>query len=208
MSSIMLSGLVVQPVALRIEEWLGAGKLTEEDLEGALDHDARALVDHGISAGDWTPLTVAESLVALASSQVGGETGLVEWAGAIVDHWCESDPFGDWITRSRGLVDGPGFLAAHASEALVREAQWRYEGRGGDFVLRVSGFEAATPELRALLGALLARLAEHAIEGVLDVRFTGVDEAELVVFGESGSQPSADPAGESRLLRAALVGGL
>jgi hypothetical protein len=208
MSSIVLSGLVVQPIALRVEEWLAEGKLTEEDLESALVHDERALVDHGISVSDWVPLEVVECLVALASSQLGGETGLVEWAGEIVASWREGEIFESWIARARGLVDGPGFLAAHASELLLRDPEWCYEGGRMRFSLRLGGVGSATPELTAFLGSLLARLAEEAAEDDIDVRFTGVDEDELVVFADYDAGALIDPTSESRLLRAALVGGL
>jgi hypothetical protein len=205
MSSLRLSGHFLQPLSLLVEEWLGEGKLNEDELEHALEPDARAVVDHGILSSDWAPLEVAESLVALVASRLGGEAGLVDWAREIVVGWRDREPMSDLIQRGAGLVDAPGFVVSHASAALVRDADWHYEGGPTRFVVRLRGVEAARPELKALLGALLARLADS-VPGIdFDVRFSGVDEGELVVFGERAEDASTDPSSESRLHRAALI---
>lgn len=205
MSSLRLSGHFLQPLSLLVEEWLGEGKLDEDELEHALEPNARALVDHGIHPTDWAPLEVAESLVALVAARLGGEPGLVDWAREIANGWRDLEPMSGLIQRATGLVDAPGFVVSHASAALLRDADWYYEGGRTRFAVRLRGVESARPELKALLGALLARLVDS-VPGIdFDVRFSGVDEGELVVFGERAEDASVDPASESRLHRAALI---
>jgi len=205
MSTIFLSGLFVQPLTLRVEEWVGEGKLSEEDLERSLGSDARALLDHGMDRADWAPLEVVESLVALAAMQLGGETGLADWAREIALDWREREGIRELFERARSLVDGPGFLVTQLGEALLRDCRWEYEGGRAHFSVRLLGFESATPQLKALLGSLLARLVEQSAGADLDVRLAGVDASELVLFADRPGRTSFDPTSESRLFRAALV---
>jgi len=203
MQSIHLSGLLIQPVAERIRGWNAEGKITEDDLERALTTDGRALVDHSMGQGDWAPLEDVEGLVGLVAEQVGGETGLVEWAEEIVECWRKDEPIEGLIRSSRALVDSPGFVVSQASELLVRNADWLYDGGRSVFSVRVRGMREASPALKSLLGALLARLAVAPEGRDFDVRFDGIDSDDLVVFGEALSEENAD--GESRLHQAALI---
>ena len=91
MPSTDLSGLIVQPLAQRIKDWCAAGKLDEEDLDRALSEEARAWVEHSIADGDWAPLRDVEGLIRIAAEQLGGETGLVEWAPDLVEAWVGDD---------------------------------------------------------------------------------------------------------------------
>jgi hypothetical protein len=209
MSTIQFSGLFVQPLTLRLEEWVADGKLSEEDLERALGSDARALLDHGMARSDWVPLELVEPLVTLVAMQLGGETGLVDWAGEIAGDWRDREAIRDLAARGQALVDGPGFVATQLADMLVRDCRWQYEGGRSHFSVHLLDVGAATLELKALIGALLSRLVEFAVESELDVRFTGVDEPELVLFaerrGRSPADPPMDPTREGRLYRAALV---
>jgi hypothetical protein len=209
MSTVHFSGLIVQPLTLRLEEWVADGKLSEEDLERVLGPDACALLDHGMARSDWTPLEVVEPLVALLAMQLGGETGLVDWACEIVRDWRDHQAVQDLVARGQALVDGPGFVTTQFAEMLMRGCRWQYEGGADHFSVRLLDVGPATLELKTLIGALLARLVGSAMEGKLDVRFAGVDEPELVVFAERGGRapagPPMDPAREGRLHRAALV---
>ncbi|MBW2426844.1 MAG: hypothetical protein JRG86_21560 [Deltaproteobacteria bacterium] len=205
MSSIRFSGYFLQPLSLLVEEWLGEGKLDEDELDNVLEPDARAVVDHGILLSEWAPLEVAESLVALVASQLGGETGLVDWAREIAIDWRDREPMSDLIQRAAGLVDAPGFVVSHASAVLLCDADWHYEGGRTHFAVSLRGVEAARPELKALLGALLARLVDS-VPGIdFDVRFSGIDGGALVVFGERAEETSLEFSSESRLHRAALI---
>jgi len=203
MQSIELSGLLVQPIADRVRAWYQAGKLDEDDLERALSTEARAFVDHSIAAGDWAPLSDVEGLVGLAAEQIGGETGLVEWADEIVGDWLLEASVEGLMVRARGIVDGPGFVVSQASELLVRNSVWRYDGGRDGFSVRLIGIAEASPALKALIGSTLARLAAGADSRDFDVRFDGLDGEELVVFGELEISDTA--LAESRLHRAALI---
>lgn len=198
-----LSGLLVQAIADRVRGWVEVGKLDENDVDAALTSDARAVLDHPIAAGDWAELLDVESLVELASAQLGGETGLVEWSGEIAASWEQSASFESLIRTARGLADGPGFLVSQASALLLRQSAWSYEGGRESFSVRLSGCSEASPGLKALLGGTLARLASLVQPEAFDVRFEGVDGDELVVFGalETGAAAKAD----ERLHRAALI---
>jgi hypothetical protein len=203
MQSIELSGLFVQPIADRVREWFHSGKLDEDDLERTLSTEARAFVDHSISADDWATLGDVEGLLSLAAEQIGGETGFVEWADEIVAGWLLEASFEGLMVKARALVDGPGFVVSQASELILRESEWRYDGGREGFSVRLLGVSEASPALKALLGSTLARLAAWADAREFDVRFDGVDGEELVVFGEleMGDATLA----ESRLHRAALI---
>lgn len=203
MQSIQLSGLLVGPIAQRIRRWNLDGKINEDDLEYALTDDARALVDHSMGFVDWAPLEDVEGLVGLAAEQIGGDTGLVEWAQALVDDWQDEAPIEDLIRGSQSLADAPGFVVSQASELLVRNADWIYDGGRSTFSVRLRGMGDASPALKVLLGALLARLAMTSGGRDFDVRFDGVESDELVVFGEAVS--GDDSSGESRLHQAALI---
>lgn len=205
MSSIEISGLCIQPIALRLEEWVAEGKLGDEELERRLDADARALLEHGLAVTNRVPLALAESLVGLVAEQLGGETGIVDCAHAIAADWMELEAMAPLVEGARTLVDGAGFLVAQASERLLCGTTWRYEGGRSRFVVRLKGLESAGPELKCLLGASLARLVELALAPELDVRFAGVDESELSIFGDRSEGALRDPARESHLYRAALV---
>jgi hypothetical protein len=207
MESVCLSGLLVQPITEQVRAWILAGKLDENDLDQALTRDARDLVDHASSAGgDWIPIADVESLVALMAEQLGGETGLVEWADEIVSGWREESSIDGLLRAGRSLVDAPGYIVSMASDLLIRTANWRYEGSRTTFSVRVKGVGDASPVLKTLLGAVLARLAALARDRRFDVRFEGVDGRNLVVFGEIESEGvDVDPLGESRLHRAALI---
>lgn len=203
MESIEVSGLLVQPLADRVRQWVHAGKLDEDDLERALSSQARDFVDHSIAARNWVPLSDIEGLVTLAAEQLGGETGLVEWADEIVRDWLLEASVDGLMNRARSLVDGPGFIVSQSSELLVRADGWCYDGGRESFAVRLLGMAGASPALKALLGATLARLAAAASAREFDVRFEGVDGEELVIFGEleMGDATLA----ESRLHRAALI---
>jgi hypothetical protein len=203
MQSIHLSGLLVGPIAQRIRRWNLDGKINEDDLEYALTDDARALVDHSMGFVDWAPLEDVEGLVGLAAEQIGGDTGLVEWAQSLVEGWQREAPIENLIRGSRSLTDAPGFVVSQASELLVRDADWIYDGGRSTFSVRLRGMGDASPALKVLLGALLARLAMAPSGRDFDVRFDGVESDELVVFGEAVS--SDDPDEESRLHQAALI---
>ncbi len=203
MQSIELSGLLVQPIADRVRGWIQAGKLDEDDLERALSTEARAIVDHSIALTDWAPLRDVEGLIGLAAEQIGGETGLVEWADEIVGDWLMETSIDTLMAGAREIVDGPGYVVSQASELILRESRWRYDGGRNGFSVRLCGLAGASPALKALLGSTLARLAAVADAREIDVRFDGIDGDELVVFGELERGDST--LAESRLHRAALI---
>ncbi len=203
MRSIEVSGLLLQPLAARVRGWLAEGKLDENDLERALTNDARAFVDHQVAREDWALLADAEGLVAVIADQLGGEPGIVEWAGEVVEEWLLEAPIEQLLRSARRLTDAPGFVVSQTSERLVREGGWHYEGGAERFSVRLSGIGAASTPLKALIGGTLARLAERAGASAFDVRFDGIDGDELVIFGEleCGDRALA----EGRLQRAALI---
>jgi hypothetical protein len=202
-----LSGLLVQPIAQRVGAWLANGKLDEDDLDATLSSTARGWLDHSIAASDWAPQAELEELVAIAAEQLGGEAGLVEWADDIVSDWLVNSQLSTLVSGAQRLVDGPGFIASQAGEQLLRSSRWTYEGSSGSFSVRLEGAEALGPALKALLGACLARLAAEGDTRAFDVRFEGVDDAELIVFGELDDSKTSDEESQvvSRLYRAALI---
>ncbi|HEB91779.1 MAG TPA: hypothetical protein ENI85_19545 [Deltaproteobacteria bacterium] len=204
MQSIHLSGLFVQPIADRVRIWNEEGKLDEGELDRTLSPDARALVDHSIGTGDWVPMRDVEGLIGLVAEQLGGETGLVEWAEEVVASWEGEEEIVRLLRSGRSLTDAPGFLVSQAAGMLLRDADWFYEGGWSAFSVRIRGLHGASLALKALLGALLARLAIARGGRGFDVRFDGIDGDDLLVFGEVPSDENAR--GESRLHRAALVG--
>lgn len=203
MQSIHLSGLLVGPIAQRIRAWNLAGKISEEDLENALSTDARSLVDYSTGFVDWAPLEDVEGLVGLIAEQIGGDTGLVEWAQDLVEGWQDEAPIEDLIRGGQSLADSPGFVVSQASALLVRDADWVYDGGRSGFSVRLRGLSHATPALKVLLGAILARLAMAPGGREFDVRFDGIEDDDLVVFGEALAFD--DPNEESRLHQAALI---
>jgi hypothetical protein len=184
MHSIELSGLFIQPLAQRIAGWLDTGKLDEEDLDDALTPNARSIVDPSTDFTHWVPLDDVETLVAVVARQLGGETGLADWAQTIVDGWADEQRVVSILQDARGMVDGPGYAVIQSSKRLIRDSDWRYEGGGDRFSVRLLGLETASPYLKVLLGAILSRIAEATENGFEDVRFEAVDAAELLVFGE------------------------
>ena len=206
MSSSPLRPLFVEPLADRVRGWLASGKLGEDDLDHALSAPARAWVEGACDATAATPLEDVETLVALVARQLGEEAALSDLAGEIAAEWGTRGPIEGLLRAARPHVDGPGLVASQASEWLVVAPDWAYEGGRELFELRIRGLSAASPALRALLGALLARLAAAGSKRALDVRVRGVDEAVLVIAGRAVSATATDPAAASRLHRAALVG--
>ena len=205
MTSSPLRALFVEPLAERVRGWLASGKLTDDEVDRALSAEARAWVEGACEATRATPLEDVETLVALVAEQLGGEAALSDLAGEIVASWVARGPIEALLRAAPPLVDGAGFVASQASEWLVVAPDWSYAGGRDEFELRIQGLAAASPALRALLGALLARLAAAGSQSALDVRVRGVDDAELVIAGRAASSRAADPAGESRLHRAALI---
>lgn len=203
MQSIHLSGLLVGPIAQRIRAWSLDGKINEDDLEFALTADARALVDHSAGFVDWIPLEDVEGLVSLVAEQIGGETGLVEWAQELIESWQDEAPIDNLIRGGQSLADAPGFVVSQACELLVRDADWVYDGGRSAFAVRLRGMSEMSPALKVLLGALLARLATAPDGRDFDVRFDGIDDSDLRIFGEVLS--GKDPIQESRLHQAALI---
>ncbi len=206
MHSIELSGLFIQPLAQRIAGWLDTGKLDEADLDGALTPNARSIVDLATDFIDWVPLDDVETLVAVVAAQLGGETGLADWAQTIVEGWADEQLFVSILQDARGLVDAPGYVVIQSSKRLIRYSDWQYEGGRDRFSVRLLELETASSDLKALLGALLSRLAEATENGFEEVRFEGVEAAELLVCGERNVPDPIDEKGESRLHRVALVG--
>ena len=199
-----LSGLIVQPIARRLADWTESGKLEDAALDG-LSTEARAWVEHSISPSDWAGVDDVEALVAIAAEQLGGETGIVEWADEIVRDLIETGPIADVLAAAARLPgDGPGFAASQTSERILRAVAWGYEGGASRFAVRLEGLGEASPALKSLLGACLARVAEEGDARAFDTRFEGVDGGALAVFGELEGEPLS--AGEaSRLHRAALI---
>lgn len=200
-----LSGFFVRPLAQRVRDWLDAGKLDDDALDDALSVDARAFVDHPLPLDAWAPIEDVEGLIALASAQLGGETGLVEWADEIAAAWLEESVVADLVVAGRRLVDGPGFVLATFGERLLETGDWAYEGGRESFSVRFAGLETASPALKALLGACLARVAAAAEPDRFDVRVEGVDAEALVVFGGLAAPSDARDDAEDRLHRAALI---
>ncbi len=205
MTSSPLRALFVEPLAERVRGWIACGKLSDDEVDRALSGEARAWVEGACEATRSTPLEDVETLVALVAEQLGGEAALSDLAGEIVAGWAARGPIEGLLRAARPLVDGAGFVASQASEWLVVAPDWSYAGGRDEFELRIQGLSAASPALRALLGALLARLAAAGSQCALDVRVRGIDDAELVIAGRVAASRAADPAGESRLHRAALV---
>ena len=204
MQGIHLSGLVAAPIAQRIRDWHLVGKISEEDLDHALSSDGRALVDHSLAFGDWVPAEDVEGLVGLAAEQIGGETGLVEWADEIIAGWRSESAIKDLIHAGRALADSPGFVVSQTSGLVVRDADWSYDGGRTSFSVRLHGLGEMSPALKALIGALLARMALLPTDLEFDVRFDGIDGEDLIVFGEAPGGTDDDQA-ESRLHQAALI---
>lgn len=204
MPAIQLSGFMVQPVARRIRDWNQSGKVSEEDLDRSLSTDARALVDHSLALADWVPIDDVEALVGLAAEQIGVETGLVEWAEEIVGDWQTEESIEDLIRAGRALVDSPGFVLSQVSRLVLRDADWLYEGGRSSFSVRLHGMADVSPGLKALIGALFARLAVVPCDCDFDVRFDGIDDGDLIIFGESLAGDGSVEA-ESRLHQAALI---
>lgn len=204
MQKIHLSGLIVQPIAERIRDWNLDGKISEEDLDRALSSDGRALVDHSLAFGDWVPAEDVEGLVGLAAEQIGGETGLVEWADEIILGWRSESAIEDLVHGGRALADSSGFIVSQASGLVVRDADWSYDGGRTSFSVRLRGLGEMSPALKALIGALLARLALLPTDLDFDVRFDGIDGEDLVVFGDA-PDGTDDDQGQSRLHQAALI---
>ena len=205
MTSSPLRALFVEPLAECVRWWLASGKLSDDEVDRALSAEARAWVEGACEATRATPLEDVETLVALVADQLGGEAALAEFAGEIVAGWAARAPIEGLLRTALPLADGAGFVASQASEWLVVAPEWSYAGGCDEFELRIHGLSAASPALRALLGALLASLAAAGSPRALDVRVRGVDDAELVIAGRAAASQSTDPAGESRLHRAALV---
>ena len=203
MQSIHLSGHLVGPIAQRIRAWSLDGKINEDDLEFALTADARALVDHSAGFVDWTPLEDVEGLLSLVAERIGGDTGLVEWAQELVQDWQDREPVESLIRGGRSLADAPGFVVSQACALLVRDADWVYDGGRSGFAVRLRGMSEMSPAMKVLLGALLARLAMAPDGRDFDVRFDGIDDHDLRIFGEALS--NEDPNQESRLHQAALI---
>jgi len=206
MSSSPLRALFVEALAERVRGWLADGKLDDDQVDHALSSPARAWVEGTCEATQSTPLADVETLVTLVSAQLGGESALAELADEIVSGWIARGPIAGLIRAGLPLVDGAGLVASQASEWLVVAPDWSYEGGHDAFALRLRGLSAASPALRALLGALLARLAAAGSKRAVDIRVCGVDEAELVIEGHALKSRGSDPAEESRLHRAALAG--
>ena len=167
--------------------------------------EARAWVEHSIATTDWARLGDVEGLVELASSQVGGDTGLVEWADAIADELLEAKPIADIVAAAGRLTtDGPGFAASQTSDQLFRSVRWQYECGDSRFAVRLVGGAGASAALKSLVGACLARVAAAGDPSTFDTRFEGVDVDALAVFGEvsDGTLPAY---ASSWLHRAALV---
>lgn len=203
MQSIYLSGLLVGPIA----QWIRArnldGKISEDDLDFSLTADARALVDHSTGFVDWAPIEDVEGLVGLIAEQIGGETELVQWADDLVQCWQSEPSIEDLVRGGQSLADAPGFVVSQAAELLVRDADWLYDGGRSGFTVRIRGLAGASPSLKIILGALLARLGIACSGRDFDVRFDGIDGDDLVVFGES--LVGNDSEEVSRLHRAALI---
>ncbi len=206
MSSSPLCAPFVEPLAERVRDFLACGKLDDDAVDRALTAPARAWVEGACEATQATPLADVESLVALVASQVGGDDGLSALADEIVAGWGARPPIAGLLRAARPLVDGPGFVVSQASDWLVVAPDWSYRGGREAFELRIRGLAEASPGLRALLGALLARLAAAGAKRALDVRVQGVDGPELVIAGRAERAGATDPAEVGRLRRAALVG--
>ncbi|MBK7951335.1 MAG: hypothetical protein IPK00_21875 [Deltaproteobacteria bacterium] len=195
----------VEPLALLVRDWQADGKLGEDDLDRALSARARAWVDGVCEASAPIPAEDVESLVALIASQLGGEAALSDLAGGIASNWLARPPVDAILRASRSLVDGPGFVASQAATWLVQAPDWSYRGGRDGFELGLRGPASASPALKALLGALLVRLASTAARSPLDLRVEGLDGGPLVVSARVESSRTSDPVEESRLHRAALV---
>jgi hypothetical protein len=199
------SGLIVEPLASQVHTWLEAGKLDEGDLDRLLTPTARSIVESVMEAPSWVPLSDVEGLVALVAEQVGGGAGLVEWAEGAAELWATDSRVVSILDQARGLIDATGYVIAQSSERVVQNVDWRFEGGRDRFNVRLRGFARASADLKTLLGALLARLGERTRGGFEDLRFEGVDSAELCIFGERRLQERLDGSDESRLHRAALI---
>lgn len=203
MVDIHLNGLLVEPIIERVRDWNQRGKITEDDLDRALSTEARALVEYAIGKEDWARLQDVEEVLTLVGEQIGDETDVVDWADAIVGAWRQDRRVDDLVRAGRSLTDPPGFVVSQLSEALIRGGWWCYEGGRAGFSVRLERLAGASPILKTLLGAALARMANAATGQAYDTRFTGVDDDDLVVFGEVEREDRETS--ESRLHRAALV---
>ncbi|MFO0690810.1 MAG: hypothetical protein U0900_19085 [Myxococcota bacterium] len=205
MSSTAYLAPFVEPLARLVRDWQADGKLDEDDLDRALSARARAWVDGVCEASVPTPAEDVETLVALVAGQLGGDAALSDLAGEIASDWLARPPIEGLLRAAGSLVDGPGLVASQAADWLVELPDWTYRGGREGFALALRGPAAASPGLKALLGALLVRLASASARSPLDLRVEGLDGGALVVSGVAEPIRTNDPAEESRLHRAALV---
>ena len=197
---------LVEALATRVRDGLAAGKLDEDTVDRALTGTARAWVEGACDATAATPLEDVESLVALVASQRGAEAELAALADEVVACWGVHPQVSAGQRAAASLVDGPGFIASQASEWLIASPDWVYAGGRDGFAIELRGLHRATPALRALVGALVARMSQAGTSSPLDVRVLGVEGEALVVAGRASNAHVIDPAEESRLHRAALAG--
>lgn len=205
-SSGALRAPLVEALATCVRDGLAAGKLDEEVVDRVLTGPARAWVEGACDATAATPLADVESLVALVASQRGAEAELAVLADEFVTGWSGHPQVAAWRRAAASLVDGPGFIASQASEWLIASTDWVYAGGRDGFALELRSLPTATPALRTLVGALVARMSEAGTSNPLDVRVLGVDGDALVIAGRAPNAHAIDPAEESRLHRAALAG--
>ena len=59
-------------------------------------------MDRSISTEDWASLEDVESLVAVVAAQLAGETGLMDWAEALVAEWLEDDSIASLMGAAGG----------------------------------------------------------------------------------------------------------
>ena len=200
------SGRFVVHLTAQISQWFDAGKLAEEDLDRVLTPNAQAVIDAALDTIDWVPLADVESFVEVLAEQLGHGAGLVEWAGRVAEEWASEADIVAILARRDSLVDGAGFAVAELSDLLMRKSRWQFRGSREYFSVSLPGLEDATSDLKALLGALISRLAESRNGCFDDLRFDGIDSGDFRIFGECCVSTQTDASVESRLHRVALVG--
>lgn len=200
------SGRFVVHLTAQISQWFDAGKLSEEDLDRVLTPDAQAVIDASLDTIDWVPLADVESFIEVLAEQLGHGAGLVEWAGTVAEEWASDADIVAILAKGDLLIDGTGFAVAELSDLLMRKSRWQFRGSREYFSVSLPGLEDATSDLKALLGALISRLAESRNGRFDDLRFDGIDSGDFRIFGECSVSTPTDASVESRLHRAALIG--
>jgi len=181
MASATIKGVAFQSVAADVNRLRRAGVISEADVRSAIKSDEDRYLDGAIVPGLWYPLGVYCRLLDLLCRKEGNDRPeyLIERGARAAERMMSQGAYREYLTAANRWGERAGQAMVQLAKALYGGTLWSASYSG----------EAHTAEIVVDDASEFPSSARYAAQGFVQVLFTRIEGAEVVVASHS---PRAD----------------